>query len=157
MTVEGLADAAVLAAALPPDSYLVSSNEAKAWQTLGGGGAGIVRDVRFNEVNRVGEPWDARFREKRSRYVDGEEHAGWESHQDVAARFDEGVDHHRTIADGRPLVIASHGMALTTWLVSCGAVAPVRAPEFWRGLTFPDCLLLGPDDNSVEVYPWRSA
>jgi hypothetical protein len=55
---------------LPAGAYLVASEEVKAWQTLEPFGA-AVRDARFNEVKRRGEPWDetpdARFRGTRLR------------------------------------------------------------------------------------------
>lgn len=140
---EGRAAAADLRAALPEAARLFSSAEPKAWQTLGGGDS-VVRDPRFNEVSRVGEPWEGGFRELRRAYVDGAQHPGWEPHREVADRFDAGVRAALAAAGGAPAVIATHGMALTCWLVSRGAVDGDAAGEFWAGLRFPDCLLVEP-------------
>ena len=63
-------------------------------------------------------------------------HEGWESPEVAAARFHDGVLAHAT---GGPLVIGTHGMVLTAWLVSIGRLAPgPAAGEFWSGLRFPD-------------------
>lgn len=138
----GLAAARDLRSTLPAGVRFFSSAEPKAWQTLGGGDD-VVRDPRFNEVTRVGEPWEGGFRQLRRAYVEGVEHAGWEARRDVAARFEAGVADARQDAGDRPVVVATHGMAMTGWLVSRGLVAPEAAGDFWADLRFPDCLLVG--------------
>jgi hypothetical protein len=51
------------------------------------------------------------------------------------------------------VVIATHGMAMTLWLVSVGAVAESDAEGFWRGLRFPDAHLVDRDARTVRRWP----
>src|SRR5688500_3312740 len=74
---QGLAAARELAPRLPAGAHLVSSREPKANQTLLAAGA-VDQDARFNEIARVGEPFDGNFRELRLSYVEGTDHPGWE-------------------------------------------------------------------------------
>lgn len=120
-----------------PEALLAASAEPKAWQTLGpADAAGAVRrDPRFNEVERV-EPWGGEFRRLRREYVDGADHPDWEPRTDVAGRFDAAMAEHLDAARGRPLIVATHGMAMTVWLT-----ARIGLPDpgaFWAGLRFPD-------------------
>ncbi|MEJ7741494.1 MAG: histidine phosphatase family protein [Nocardioidaceae bacterium] len=142
-----------LRGSLPSGAYLVSSTEPKAWHTLGGQAAEVIRDARFDEISRGEEPWDSTFRVNRRRYVEGTSQPGWERHTVVAARFQAGATYHQVAAAGRPLVIATHGMALTTWLVVCGVIEPRLAGAFWDELQFPDCFVLDLDARSVHRYP----
>lgn len=130
----GRAAARVLAAELPAGGYLVASEEPKAWQTLAPAGE-VVRDPRFNEVGRV-ESWGGEFRRLRRSYVDGADHPGWEPRSRVADRFGAAVTDHLAAAGGRPLVVATHGMAMTVWLDRRGELADPG--EFWAALRFPD-------------------
>jgi broad specificity phosphatase PhoE len=148
---DGVRAAAVMCTALPRDARLVSSPEPRAWQTLGGR-ADVVRDPRFREVDRPIEPWSDDFRAKRAKYVSGVGHRGWEPHDDVARRFGVGVAAHAD-AGPRPVVIATHGMAMTVWLVSVGATSATEAVDFWRGLRFPDCHLVDLAANTVRRWP----
>jgi broad specificity phosphatase PhoE len=139
LTVEGREAARALD--LPADAYLVASEEVKAWQTLEPFGA-AVRDARFNEVRRSGEPWDGNFRELRRAYVDGADHEDWERRASVVARFDAGIEDHTVRGRGRPVVVATHGMAMTLWLA-----AKISLPDparFWESLRFPDAYCLNP-------------
>ncbi len=124
---------------------LVSSDERRAWETLGGHD-GVRTDPRFGEVRRVEERWSDDFGRLRRAYVQGRRHPGWEDPAEVAARFEAGV------ADltGGATVVGTHGMVLTLWLVSRGAVDPGEAGDFWADLRFPDCLVLGADGRSVR-------
>lgn len=54
----------------------------------------------------------------------------------MAARFDESVRRAVTAAGDRPVVVGTHGMAMTLWLVSVGVVEDPVA--FWETLQFPD-------------------
>jgi broad specificity phosphatase PhoE len=144
---EGLAAARRLRSRLPVGARWCSSAEPKAWQTLGGTDE-VALDARFNEVSRVGEPWQDNFRQLRRAYVEGVQHPGWEPHQDAADRFDAGVRDALSEAAGRPVVIATHGMVMTRWLVSRGLVPADRAGPFWTDLRFPDCLAV--TDGSVR-------
>lgn len=144
---DGHAAAMRLVAALPADAYLVSSAEPKAWQTLEGERLSVIRDARFNEVARD-EPWDGDFRTRRRAYVEGAEHPGWETQAAVAERFDAGVADRLAEANGRPVVIASHGMAITTWLAS--RVGLSEPGEFWSRLRFPDAHSVDLDSGTVS-------
>ncbi|GAB2869968.1 hypothetical protein GCM10027176_84570 [Actinoallomurus bryophytorum] len=143
---EGRAAARRLTARLPPDAHLVASEERKAWQTLGGG-ENVVRDGRFNEVGRV-EPQGGDFRRLRRMYVEGVDHAGWEPRPEVVRRFEEGIAEHLTGAGGRPLLVATHGMAMTVWLTARLALADPGG--FWEDLRFPDAHLVDMDGGTVR-------
>ncbi|MEV0615393.1 histidine phosphatase family protein [Nonomuraea sp. NPDC050404] len=146
LSAEGWQAARRLVARLPEDACLVSSDELKAWQTLGGDGS-VARDRRFNEVTRV-EPWEGDYRELRRTYVDGADHADWEPRAEVAKRFDAGITEHLVRTGGRPLVVATHGMAMTVWVK---ALLGLRSPgDFWADLRFPDALLVDLDSGTVE-------
>jgi broad specificity phosphatase PhoE len=151
---DGARAAAGLRQVLPGDARLVASAEPKAWQTLGGvedQSDAVERDARFGEVVRPDEPWSDDFRTVRAEYVSGVAHPGWEPHREVADRFAAGVAAHE--AGARPLVIASHGMAMTVWLVSAGLVDADVAAEFWRALRFPDAHLVDAESRSVRRWP----
>ena len=135
LSAEGMAAAAELRTRLPDGAYLVASDEPKAWQTVDPTGSAVVKDARFGEVRRD-EPFGDGFRERRLAYLTGTDHDGWEARDDVAARFGAGVADHLAAAVDRPLVVATHGMAVTLWLTSVGVVTD---PEpFWLGLGLPD-------------------
>jgi broad specificity phosphatase PhoE len=100
-----------------------------------GAGRPVDRDLRFAEIRRV-EPWEGDYRRLRREYVEGVDHPDWEPRAEVAERFDAAVTEHLDIAGERPLVVASHGMAMTVWLT-----ARIGLPDpgaFWSGLRFPD-------------------
>lgn len=136
--------AAHLGPRLPSHGVWVSSTETKAYQTLSyaaGADVEIAQDSGFDEVRRE-EPFDEGFRARRLAWVAGrldQRHAGWETPTEVAARFDRAVTAHAT--PSAPLVIASHGMALTAWLVHARGQVPQReAARFWEALAFPDVI-----------------
>jgi len=119
----------------------VASTEAKAIETLrlAPDRASVPTDARFDEVARPGEPFDGAFRAARLAWVEGtvdHRNAAWEPPEQAARRFDAGVRAH---ASADALVVGTHGMVMTAWLVSIGHVAPgVAAGELWERLTFPD-------------------
>jgi broad specificity phosphatase PhoE len=130
---------------LPGGALLVASDEVKGWQTLEHAGP-VIQDSRFREVARV-EPWDGPFRELRRSYVDGAALPDWERREDVAMRFEAGVVDFLVRAADRPLVVATHGMAMTVWLHARGCL---RDPgEFWAGLRFPHLLAVDLDECRV--------
>lgn len=45
-------------------------------------------DPGFNEINRVGEPWEGNYRELRRLYVEGAAHSGWERKTEAIERFE---------------------------------------------------------------------
>ncbi len=122
---------------LPAGALLVSSDEVKAIQTIEHAGP-VIRDSRFGEVRRVGEPWNGPYRELRRSYVEGFAHEGWEPHSDVVRRFQAAIDEFRVPAGSGALVVATHGMAMTVWLHARGWVSDPGS--FWAGLRFPDVI-----------------
>lgn len=119
---------------MPAGALLVASREPKAIETLAPHGDVMV-DEAFGEVRRV-EAFGGAFRQRRMAYVGGVDHADWEPRHVVSRRFSEAVDRARARAAGRPVVIGTHGMAMTVWLTSTGRVEDPVA--FWEGLGFPD-------------------
>jgi broad specificity phosphatase PhoE len=95
-------------------------------------------DSRLNEVRHPPDSIGNEVRSVRRAWVAGrldERHNGWETPTVAAARFDAGI---RDYASGN-VVIASHGMVLTAWLVSIGTLAAGQpAALFWEELGFPD-------------------
>ena len=125
---EGRAAARRLIALLPTDAAFVASDEAKAAQTL----PSAQLDARFREVRRR-ETFSDDFAVARRSYVEGVALPGWEPHAAVVARFSAGLASY-----GRPLVVVTHGMAMTVWLAARIGLADPGA--FWAGLRFPDAL-----------------
>ena len=121
-------------ARLPTGALLIASSEPKAIASLEPAGQ-VVPDPRFDEISRV-EAYDDTFRTQRRAYVDGADHTDWEARDDVVRRFGAGVAMHIATADGRSVVIASHGMAMTLWLTA--AVGLDDPGAFWADLRFPD-------------------
>jgi broad specificity phosphatase PhoE len=142
---EGAAAARLLAAHLPAGAYLVASTEPKAWQTLEPAGP-VTRDPRFNEVHRD-EPYEGDFRGRRRAYVTGTDHPGWEPRSQVVERFDTAVAEHLARAAERPLVVATHGMAMTIWLTA--RVGLETPGAFWAGLRLPDAHAVDLDTGTV--------
>jgi broad specificity phosphatase PhoE len=149
---DGLRAARELRALLPLDARKIASTEPKAWQTLGDT-SDVARDARFREIDRPVEAWSEDFRARRAEYVSGARYRGWEAHREVAERFAAGIEAHHPDAAVQPVVVATHGMAMTVWLVSIGAVPPESAAEFWRGLRFPDCHLVDLATRTVRRWP----
>jgi broad specificity phosphatase PhoE len=128
---EGRAAARRLATLLPADAVLVASDEPKAAQTL----PSAVVDARFREVRRQ-EAFADDFAVARRSYVEGQVPPDWEPHACVVSRFSAGVSWFAV--PGRPLVIATHGMAMTVWLSSVIGLADPGS--FWAVLRFPDAI-----------------
>lgn len=143
LTPEGCAAAAALGARLPGAAVWVSSTEQKAVETLaharGDREGDLLADPRFGEVRRPGEPFGGDFRERRRAWVEGRldaRHDGWELPEEAAERFGAGVAAH---AGSLPLVVVSHGMVMTAWMVATGRLARgAAAGEWWARLAFPD-------------------
>jgi broad specificity phosphatase PhoE len=134
LTPEGEVAARSLCEQLPVGARVVASSEPKAIATVGPAGR-VIEDRRFDEVSRV-EAYDDDFRAQRRAYVDGADYTDWEAREDVVGRFAAGVAEHVAAADGRPVVIASHGMAMTLWLTATIGLDDPGA--FWAALRFPD-------------------
>lgn len=154
LTDAGRAAAETLRASLPPESLLVSSNERKAWETLAGHAADtrVRKDARFDEVYRPNEGWRTDFRDRRRRYVLGDPIAGWETSSAVAQRFDDGIAAVQQQAAGRTVVVGTHGMSMTLWLVHRGLVSSEDAARFWEGLRFPDCWQVSAQQGTVTRW-----
>lgn len=126
------------------DSLLLASTEVKALQTVALMAECAVGDVTadpdFGEVRR-GEPFDAHFRQRRRAWVGGDadhRHAGWETFAEAGARFDAALGRYRG-----DLVVGTHGMILTAWLVRIGHVPPGEsAARFWESLGLPDVVTI---------------
>lgn len=133
-----------LSQSLPRAGRWVSSMERKAYETLlyaGHSGVAVTKDSRFDEVRRD-EPFDDDFRARRRAWVAGRldaRHSGWETPQDAAERFEDAVCHH--CADAECLVVGTHGMVLTAWLVHARRqLEPSEAGSFWEQLRLPDII-----------------
>jgi broad specificity phosphatase PhoE len=135
---EGRAAARELARALPRAPFAVTSHEPKARETaeelVAVCGGTLTVDARVAETRRP-QGWDANFAERARQFVAGRQHDGWESRHAVVARFDAAVREAIEARAGAPLVVVTHGQALTLWLQSIGAVDDT--PRFWSELAFP--------------------
>jgi broad specificity phosphatase PhoE len=131
---EGEVAARALCERLPGGARLVASSEPKAIATVAPAGW-VIADRRFDEISRV-EAYDGDFRMQRRAYVGGVDYTDWEAREDVVRRFGAGVAEHVAAAEGRPVVIGSHGMAMTLWLTATVGLDDPGA--FWAALRFPD-------------------
>lgn len=135
---DGVEAARALGGTLPTGVRVLVSDELKAQQTLREAGFGDVEvDARFGEVGMPPMPLGSDVRPARRRWVAGEMPRsldGWEPMVLAARRFDAAVAERSD-----DLVIGTHGMVLTAWLVSIGHVrAGESAARFWEGLRFAD-------------------
>ncbi len=129
---------------LPRSGRWLSSGERKAYETLlyaGHRRIHVQKDPRFDEVRRD-EPFDHDFKIRRLAWVEGrldERHTGWESPEEAAKRFELAVREHA--ADSEALVVATHGMVLTAWLVHGRRwLPPLEAGSFWEQMRFPEVI-----------------
>lgn len=142
----GRAEAAALATRLevaPSIGTLVASSEPKARETADAIGrhwhAAVVVDDRLREASR---PWvGPGYRAVVHRYLRGQVPPGWEPHEEVAARVGAAVTEATLAADGQPVVVVSHGLALALHL---GQVLGDHFDRewFWSSLAFPDAWVL---------------
>jgi broad specificity phosphatase PhoE len=141
LSAEGVASARAMGHLLPAGAMLVSSDEPKAHATLTAMAPGrpVTLDPRLREVARPLEPFNDDFRTARLAYVAGDPPEGWEPPAAVAGRVEALVTDFQT--PGRPLVLAGHGMAFTTWLSAHGLIDD--PPAFWSDLRLPDLFLVG--------------
>lgn len=157
LSAAGEAAAAALRPRLPADARLVSSPEPKAVQTITGAtGLLPVTDARFGEVRRPAEPQDG-WRAARHAWVSGahdDRHLGWETFAEAGQRFAAGVADYSTRSgtDVDTVVIGTHGMVLTAWLVSIGFWQPGEpAAQRWATLECPDVVeVTFPEDPTVR-------
>jgi hypothetical protein len=123
-------------------AYYVASTELKAAQTMQeiAGAQRVVTDDDLAEVHRP-HHWfsDEDYRAAALAYASGTCPDGWEPHDAVIARFDAAVVRHAAAAaaQGRTLVLGTHGLAPTVWMASRYRLDPDPA-GFWSQLRFPD-------------------
>lgn len=139
LSAEGRSAAAGLRSRMPVTATFAASDELKAIETLRAAtDCEFVVDGRFGKVCRPREPISDDFRAVRRDWVAGAldaRHDGWESPDAAAARFANGLD----ALAGDVLVVATHGMVLSAWLVSVGEIRPgAAAADFWEHLALPD-------------------
>jgi broad specificity phosphatase PhoE len=161
----GRAAARRLAATLPRNALVVTSDEAKARETaeevVAARGGTIRVDARVAEAARPFE-WSEDYRERARRYVSGTNHTGWEPHDEVVRRFDAAVREAFEVAGSSPLVLVDHGLAMTLWLHGAGAIEDAGA--FWDALAFPDAWdvslrggrAAASRRSASATLPWRS-
>jgi broad specificity phosphatase PhoE len=141
---EGRAAARALARALPRALFAVTSDEPKARQTaeelVDVCGGTLTVDARVAETRRP-QAWDVDFAERARQFVAGRQHAGWEPQRAVVGRFDAAVREAIDASHGAPVVVVTHGQAMTLWLRSVRAVDD--GPRFWSELAFPDAWSVG--------------
>lgn len=122
---------------------LVTSTEPKALETAEAigqhWGVDVTADERLREAVR---PWiGPGYRAVVHRYLRGELPPGWEPHEAVAARVGAAVWDARSSSGGGPVVVVSHGLALSLHLRgSLGHDFDMEA--FWSCLSFPDAWAL---------------
>ncbi len=137
LSAEGRSAADRLRSRMPTSATFAASDEPKAIETLcAATDAQFSVDARFGEVRRPREPISDDFRAVRRDWIAGAldaRHEGWESPDAASARFANGLD----ALAGEVLVVATHGMVLTAWLVSVGEVRARAAADFWERLALP--------------------
>ncbi len=145
----GREDCVLLAHALPQGiSSVWSSDERKARETADviglRLGLPVSIDSRFAEVDRPAV-WDRDYREVAAGYLGGRDEPGWETRENVVARFSAGLESMPEPAG--PVVVVSHGLALTLWLASRTTIETER---WWRELTFPDAWDYEPSSGTLR-------
>lgn len=116
----------------------------------------ILVDARFDEVRRE-EPVDGEYLDRRAAWVGGDpdsRHLEWESFAEVGERMEAAIRSQRS----ETLIIGTHGMALTAWLVRTGLVAPgVAAVDFWASLKFPELVTVARESGPRLVLTTRTS
>jgi hypothetical protein len=63
-------------------------------------------------------------------------------------RFEEGIVEQLASAGDRPLLVATHGMAMTVWLTARPRLADPGS--YWEDLRFPDAHRVDTDDETLR-------
>jgi len=128
-----------------------SSTEPKARQTADvialRLGLQVAEDVRFGEIERPAA-WVSDHGDRVLRYLEGEEHAGWEPRAGAIARFGAAVAAARGRAGEGDIVIAAHGTVMALWAGAITGMAGTAA--WWASLTFPDAWRVDLHDGGME-------
>ena len=156
-TLWGLAEASredcvMLAHALPAgiSTIVFTSEERKARETADvlalRRGLQVATDAGFGEVDRP-TVWDDDYRAVAAKYLATGTGEGWEPRDAVVRRFDSAIERSLAVTVSGTLVVVDHGLALSLWLDSFGAIDLV---PFWQALTLPDAWLFEPDSKALE-------
>ncbi|WP_417556319.1 NUDIX domain-containing protein [Microbacterium sp.] len=155
ISAEGSKSASALRLQTGPAVRVISSPERRARETAASALTVSPSEVdvadSFREVDRQ-EAVHRGFRDARRAWVAGRldsRHDGWETPDAAARRF-----HHGLLAHpAEHLIVSTHGMVLTAWIVAMGLVRPGDAAvAFWESLAFPDII-----DLSVPLLRVRAA
>ena len=128
---------------------LVSSTEPKALETAAAIAerwpAGVVADEDLREATR---PWiGTGYRAMAHHYLRGDQPEGWEPHASVAHRMAAAVRRADDRCAGGPIVVVTHGLALSIHLGD-RLGADFDRESFWSRLAFPDAWAL--DDGVLH-------
>ncbi len=134
----------VLVASTEPKAMGTAEEIARRWDI------DVLAEPRLREAAR---PWiGPGYRAVVHRYLRGERPEGWEPHVDVAARTAAAVREAEALAEGRAVVVVSHGLALALHLGD--RLGPeFDREQFWSSLAFPDAWVL--DESEVLHRPQR--
>jgi broad specificity phosphatase PhoE len=133
---------------------LTSSPEPKALETAAAIAsrwpADVVTDDRLGEARR---PWiGTGYRAVAHRYLRGEQPDGWEPYASVAERMAAAVGDALRSAPGEPVIVVTHGLALSIHLGD-RLGADFDRESFWSRLAFPDAWALDGDDVLHRSLP----
>ena len=160
LSADGVAAARAIGPLLPAGAVLVSSDEPKAYVTLTT--AAPERPVTRRPTPARGGPTAGTVQRRlpgrppRLRRGPAARRLGAAGHRRGPHRR----RNRRPPATDRPLVLAGHGMAFTTWLAAHGLIADPAA--FWSDLRLPDVLWCGtghrahPSEEPMKLAPTKS-
>ena len=143
----GRSAVAILADALPDElaGTVWSSSEARAQETAetlietrGDLGTELRLDPELREVGRP-TSWSSTYAEDLAGYFRNGDREGWEPATAVMTRMGSAIDRAVREAAGLPVVVVTHGLALSLYV---GAACGVRPAGFLHGLMHPDAWLL---------------
>ncbi len=155
----GRSAVASLAQSLPHDvaPLVLCSHEPRAKETAEvliaerpAGTPGSPAVLRLDpDLREVGRPtsWSASYPEDLADYFRNGARAGWEPATAVLTRFGSAVDRATREAAGLPVVVVSHGLALSLYV---GAVCGLRPAGFLHSLLHPDAWLIDVDAGRLE-------
>jgi broad specificity phosphatase PhoE len=150
----GRSAVASLALSLPAQAAPViwSSHEARAEET-----ADVLVTARYAaasvrldpDLREVGRPttWSASYPEDLADYFRHGAREGWEAATSVLTRVGSTVDRAMREAEGLPVVVVSHGLALSLYV---GAICGLRPAGFLHSLLHPDAWLVDVDAGRLE-------